>query len=40
VSGSFIAPILAPTGGPIVSNYNSHITDNILRVGVNYKFAQ
>ena len=40
VTGSFITPIPAPGGGPIVSNYNSHITDNILRVGVNYKFAQ
>jgi len=42
VSGSFILPLPAPGGGglsPVVSNYNSHITDNILRVGVNYKFA-
>jgi outer membrane immunogenic protein len=39
VSGSFATPIVAPSGAFLVSNYNSHVTDNILRVGVNYRFA-
>jgi outer membrane immunogenic protein len=34
VSGSFV-----PLGGPITSAYSSHVTDNILRVGLNYKFG-
>jgi outer membrane immunogenic protein len=38
VSGSFITPIVAPSGGFLTSSYNTHITDNILRVGVNYRF--
>jgi outer membrane immunogenic protein len=39
VSGSFITPVVGPSGGFLRSNYNSHITDNILRVGLNYRFA-
>jgi outer membrane immunogenic protein len=39
ISGSFITPVVAPSGGFVTASYNSHITDNILRVGVNYKFA-
>jgi outer membrane immunogenic protein len=39
VSGSFITPIVAPSGALLIASYNSHITDNILRVGVNYKFS-
>jgi outer membrane immunogenic protein len=47
VSGSYLTAIpavggfgvgLAPAGF-VTSNYSSHITDNILRVGVNYKFG-
>jgi outer membrane immunogenic protein len=38
VSGSFVTPIVGPSGGFLTASYNSHITDNILRVGVNYKF--
>jgi len=38
VSGSFVTPINAFGGGVITSGYNSHITDNILRVGINYRF--
>ncbi len=38
VSGSFVTPINALGGGVITSDYNSHITDNILRVGINYRF--
>ena len=34
VSGSF-----TPAGGVITSAYSSRITDNVLRVGVNYKFG-
>lgn len=33
-SGSFALP-----GNTFVSSYSSHITDNILRAGVNYKFG-
>jgi outer membrane immunogenic protein len=39
VSGTFITPIVTPSGALLTSGYNSHITDNILRVGVNYRFA-
>jgi outer membrane immunogenic protein len=34
VSGSFAVP-----GFTITSNYSSHVTDNVLRVGLNYKFG-
>ena len=34
VSGSF-----TPVVGAVTSSYSSHITDNVLRVGVNYKFG-
>jgi outer membrane immunogenic protein len=37
-SGSFLTTIGALGGGAISSSYNSHITDNIVRVGINYKF--
>lgn len=39
VSGSFLTPIVGPSGGFLRSSYNSHITDNILRVGLNYRFG-
>lgn len=39
VSGSFVTPIIAPSGAFVTSQYSSHITDNILRVGVNYKWG-
>jgi outer membrane immunogenic protein len=38
-SGSFATTIGALGGGTLTSNYSSRITDNILRVGVNYKFG-
>jgi outer membrane immunogenic protein len=38
VSGAFVTPILAPSGNFLAASYSSHITDNILRVGVNYRF--
>jgi outer membrane immunogenic protein len=34
VSGSFTVP-----AGTLISYYNSRITDNVLRVGLNYKFG-
>jgi outer membrane immunogenic protein len=39
VSGSFTTPLIAPSGAFATGGYSSHITDNILRVGVNYKFG-
>jgi outer membrane immunogenic protein len=39
VSGSFVTPIVAPSGAFLASSFSSHITDNILRVGINYKFG-
>jgi outer membrane immunogenic protein len=39
VSGSFATTIPALGGGTLTSSYSSRITDNVLRVGVNYKFA-
>jgi outer membrane immunogenic protein len=38
-SGSFTTPIVAPSGGFLATGYSSHFTDNILRVGVNYRFG-
>jgi outer membrane immunogenic protein len=39
ISGSFITPVIAPSGGFVTASYNSHITDNILRVGINYRWG-
>jgi outer membrane immunogenic protein len=39
VSGSYLTTIPAKGGGFLTSNYSSRITDNVLRVGVNYKFG-
>jgi outer membrane immunogenic protein len=38
VSGTFVTPIVTTSGAFLTSSYRSHITDNILRVGINYKF--
>ena len=38
-SASFVTPIGALGGGTIVSSFSSRITDNVLRVGVNYRFG-
>lgn len=38
-SASFLTPIAAFGGGFLSANYSSHIIDNILRVGVNYRFG-
>jgi outer membrane immunogenic protein len=39
VSGSLTTPVLALSGAPLVVGYRSHVTDNILRFGVNYRFS-
>jgi outer membrane immunogenic protein len=39
VSGTAITPVTAPGGAPVTVRYSSHITDNILRVGFNYRFG-
>jgi outer membrane immunogenic protein len=38
-SGAFATTIPALGGGTLTSFYSSHVTDNVLRVGVNYKFT-
>jgi outer membrane immunogenic protein len=38
-TGSFATTIPALGGGTLTSFYSSHITDNVLRVGLNYKFT-
>jgi outer membrane immunogenic protein len=38
-SGSFATTIPALGGGTLTSFYSSRITDNVLRVGLNYKFT-
>jgi outer membrane immunogenic protein len=38
-SGSFATTIGALGGGTLTSSYSSHVTDNVLRVGLNYKFT-
>lgn len=39
VSGSFATPVIALSGAPLVVGYRSHVTDNVLRLGVNYRFS-
>jgi outer membrane immunogenic protein len=43
VSGSFVTPIITPPGTPpghlLGASFNSHVTDNILRAGLNYGFG-
>jgi outer membrane immunogenic protein len=39
VSGAFATAIPALGGGTLASAYSSRITDNVLRVGLNYKFG-
>jgi outer membrane immunogenic protein len=38
-SGSFMPVLPAFGGGYLTSSYSSHVTDNVLRVGVNYQFG-
>jgi outer membrane immunogenic protein len=39
LSGVYLTPSPAFGGGFLNSSYNSRVTDNVLRVGVNYKFG-
>jgi outer membrane immunogenic protein len=39
VSGSFLTAFPAAGGGFLSSNYSSRVTDNVLRVGINYRFG-
>jgi outer membrane immunogenic protein len=39
VSGSFVTPVVAPSGNFVTASYSSHVTDNVLRVGLNYRFG-
>lgn len=39
ISGTFVTPLVAPGGAFITSRYTSHITDNIVRVGLNYRWG-
>jgi outer membrane immunogenic protein len=39
VSGSFVTPVVAPSGNFVTASYSSHVTDNVLRVGLNYRFS-
>lgn len=39
VSGSLTTPVITLSGAPLLVGYRSHITDNILRFGVNYRFG-
>jgi outer membrane immunogenic protein len=38
VSGSIVTPIVTPSRDFLAASFTSHVTDNILRVGVNYRF--
>ena len=38
VSGSFATSLIAPSGGPVIASFSSHVTDHIVRVGVSYTF--
>ena len=37
-NGSFLTTIGGLGGGVLSSNYSSHVIDNVLRVGINYRF--
>jgi outer membrane immunogenic protein len=38
VSGSLVTPVITAAGNNLIASYSSHVTDNILRVGLNYQF--
>ena len=38
VSGSFATSLIAPSGGPVIASFSSHVTDHIVRVGVSYTY--
>jgi outer membrane immunogenic protein len=37
-SGTLVTPVVAPSRGLLATNISSHVTDNIARIGINYKF--
>jgi len=37
-SGTLVTSIVAPSRGSLATSISSHVTDNIVRVGLNYKF--
>jgi outer membrane immunogenic protein len=37
-SGTLVTPIVAPGRGLLATSISSHVTDNIVRIGINYKF--
>jgi outer membrane immunogenic protein len=39
INGTFATAIPALGGGTLAGNYSSRITDNIARVGLNYRFG-
>ncbi len=39
VSGSLATPVIALSGAPLVVRFRSHVTDNVLRFGLNYRFS-
>jgi outer membrane immunogenic protein len=39
VSGSLVTPLITNSGAFLTSSYRSHITDDILRVGFNYRIG-
>ncbi|WP_246583294.1 outer membrane protein [Bradyrhizobium iriomotense] len=39
VSGSLVTPVIALSGAPLVVGYRAHVSDNILRFGLNYCFS-
>jgi outer membrane immunogenic protein len=39
VSGVSSSAIVSPSGVPLIGSFNSRVTDNIVRAGLNYKFS-
>jgi outer membrane immunogenic protein len=39
VSNTFNSTVLTPAGGLLIAGFNSRVTDNIVRAGLNYKFS-
>jgi outer membrane immunogenic protein len=38
VSGAFLTPLISVSGSSLVESFSSHVTDHIVRVGINYKW--
>ncbi|QUS39088.1 porin family protein [Tardiphaga alba] len=39
VSGTIATPVTALSGGPLAVSYSSHVTENMLRLSLNYRFG-